>query len=129
MSPPLPWRLPRERARSPVLVALGALVAFAAASCGPASDVPYGACQASAVCSPDTPRCITFTNNVNNRSVPLCTVACNVDADCPDRGICITAQDENRSRFCMQRCLQPADCRFPNAICPLLRGGVGACVP
>ncbi|MBL8600450.1 MAG: hypothetical protein JNK72_00855 [Myxococcales bacterium] len=119
-----------SRSLSFAFIALSGALTFGLISgCSSRSEVTYGACQASAVCAEDTRRCVAFTNRVTGLRVPLCTVACNTDVDCPDQGVCITAEDENRSRFCVQRCASAGECRFANAICPLVRGDAGGCLP
>lgn len=98
-------------------------------ACSSEAETPYGPCQSNSVCSEETRRCIPFSGRETGFTLSLCTLACNTDTDCPEMGVCITADDENRSRFCVQRCTAATDCRFANARCATVRGTYGGCIP
>lgn len=105
------------------------LLLVAALQCSPRADVPYGACESSAMCAESTPQCTQFFNRITGRQIPLCTRRCTTNADCPDHGVCAGTETASLGSLCVQGCTVNDDCRFAGAICPVVRDGQNGCVP
>lgn len=75
---------------------------------------PYAACEYQEDCAAPSTGCLEllFTRSDGTPAQgALCTVECTADADCPEDGMCLGLEgDERETYFCAQRCDASTPC-------------------
>lgn len=100
-------------------------IVFSLLACSCVSAPPYAMCEVQEDCASPSEGCfeLAFTRSDGSEARgALCTLECEIDADCPEDGACVALEgDPTGTYFCAQRCVEPMDC-YAGFACTVIEG-------